>query len=60
MLHERVRLSGSDEDAALAEAIDHAVDSGALDLHGHLDPATVTIDEIQTILDSVGEGHDGH
>ncbi len=60
VLHERVRLSGSDEDAALAEAIDHAVDSGALDLHGHLDPATVTIDEIQTILDSVGEGHDGH
>ena len=53
VLYERANLSGSEEDAALAEAIDHAVDAGELDLHGHLDPATITIDEIQDILDSV-------
>ena len=46
-------------DAALAEALDHAVHVGELDLHGHLDPATVTVDEIQAILDSVAHD-DGH
>ena len=53
VLHERVRLSGSAEDAELAEAIDDAVHGGELDLQGHLDPATVTVDEIQALLDSV-------
>jgi len=59
VLHERARLSGSDDDAALAEAIDHAVHLGDIDLHGHLDPATVTIDEIQAILDAVAHEDDG-
>lgn len=59
VLHERARLSGSADDAALAEAIDHAVDNGDLDLHGHLDPSTVTSDEIQAILDSVAHEDDG-
>ena len=53
VLHERARLSGSAEDAELAEAIDDAVHGGELDLQGHLDPATVTVDEIQALLDSV-------
>ncbi len=53
VLYERANLSGSKEDAALAEAIEHAVYAGELDLHGHLDPDTVTIDEIQALLDSV-------
>ena len=60
VLHERARLSGSDDDAALAEAIDHAVHNGELDLHGHLDPSTVTTAEIQAILDSVAHEDDGH
>jgi mono/diheme cytochrome c family protein len=60
VLHERARLSGSDDDAALAEAIDAAVHGGELDLSGHLDPATVTVDEIQAILDSVGGDAGGH
>ncbi len=59
VLHERARLSDSADDAALAEALDHAVHVGELDLHGHLDPATVTVDEIQAILDSVAHD-DGH
>ena len=59
VLHERARLSGSPGDAALAEAIDHAVHNGDLDLHGHLDPSTVTSDEIQAILDSVAHDDDG-
>ena len=46
-------------DAALAEALDHAIHSGELDLQGHLDPTTVTVDEIQAILDSVAHD-DGH
>ena len=58
VLHERARLSGSTEDADLAQAIDDAVHGGELDLQGHLDPATVTVDEIQHLLDSVADG--GH
>ena len=53
VLHERARLGGSAEDAELAEAIDEAVHGGELDLQGHLDPATVTVNEIQALLDSV-------
>ena len=59
VLHERARLSGSEDDAALAEALDHAIHSGELDLQGHLDSTTVTVDEIQAILDSVAHD-DGH
>jgi len=58
VLHERARLSGSTDDADLAQAIDDAVHGGELDLQGHLDPATVTVDEIQHLLDSVADG--GH
>ncbi|MEC8999070.1 MAG: cytochrome c [Actinomycetota bacterium] len=53
VLYERAGLSGSDEDAALAEALDHAIEAGDLDLHGHLDPTTVTADEVEAILGSV-------
>ena len=56
VLHERARLSGSNDDADLAQAIDDAVYSGELDLQGHLDPATVTVDGIQEFLDSVADG----
>ena len=58
VLHERARLSGSTDDADLAQAIDDAVHLGELDLQGHLDPTTVTVDEIQELLDSVADG--GH
>ena len=56
VLHERARLSGSNDDADLAQAIDDAVYGGELDLQGHLDPATVTVDGIQEFLDSVADG----
>ena len=52
VLHERARLSGSDTDLALAEAIDHSSRAGELDLSGHLDPATVTVDEVTELLES--------
>ena len=58
VLHERARLSGSTDDADLAQAIDDAVHGGELDLQGHLDPTTVTVNEIQELLDSVADG--GH
>ena len=58
VLHERARLSGSTDDADLAQAIDDAVHLGELDLQGHLDPTTVTVNEIQELLDSVADG--GH
>jgi hypothetical protein len=55
VLHERARLSGSTEDADLADAIDHAHD---LDLHGHFDPATITAHEVEELLASVsGDDH---
>ena len=60
VLHERARLSGSEDDAALAEALDHAIHSDELDLQGHLDPTTVTVDEIQAILDFVIHDDNGH
>jgi hypothetical protein len=56
VLHERARLSGSNDDADLAQAIDDAVYGGELDLQGHLDPATVTVDGIQEFLDSLADG----
>ena len=56
VLHERARLSGSNDDADLAQAIDDAVYGGELDLQGYLDQATVTVDEIQEFLDSVADG----
>jgi hypothetical protein len=52
VLHERARLSGSDDDAALAEAIDAAVYGGTLDLGGHFDPVTITAQEIDDLLAS--------
>jgi len=58
VLHERAVLSGSEEDAALAEALDHAIYAGELDLHGHLDPDTVTTEEVRAILDSVAHDSD--
>ena len=60
VLHERARLSGSKDDAALAEALDHAIHGDELDLQGHLDPTTVTVDEIQAILDFVIHDDNGH
>ena len=60
VLHERARLSGSEDDAALAEALDHAIHGDELDLQGHLDPTTVTVDEIQAILDFVIHDDNGH
>jgi len=55
VLHERARLSGSTEDADLADAIDHAHD---LDLHGYFDPATITAHEVEELLASVsGDDH---
>jgi len=52
VLHERARLSGSDDDAALAEAIDDAVHGDTLDLAGHFDPATITAHEVEELLAS--------
>ena len=60
VLHERARLSGSKDDAALAEALDHAIHGDELDLQGHLDPTTVTVDEIQAILNFVIHDDNGH
>jgi len=60
VLHERARLSGSEDDAALAEALDHAIHGDELDLQGYLDPTTVTVDEIQAILDFVIHDDNGH
>ncbi len=60
VLHERARLSGSKDDAALAEALDHAIHGDELDLQGYLDPTTVTVDEIQAILDFVIHDDNGH
>jgi len=58
VLHERARLSGSDTDLALAEAIDHSSHAGELDLSGHLDPATVTVDEVTELLESAAHDLD--
>jgi mono/diheme cytochrome c family protein len=58
VLHERARLSGSDADLALAEAIDHASHAGELDLSGHLYPATVTVDEVTELLESAAHDLD--
>jgi mono/diheme cytochrome c family protein len=60
VLYERARLSGSEDDAALAEALDHAIHGDELDLQGYLDPTTVTVDEIQAILDFVIHDDNGH
>jgi hypothetical protein len=58
VLHERARLSGSDDDGALAEAIDAAVHGGTLDLGGHFDPVTITAQEIDDLLASAsGDDH---
>ena len=48
VLHERARLSGSDTDLALAEAIDHSSHAGELDLSG-------TCDSLDIDLSGVGE-----
>jgi hypothetical protein len=57
VLHERARLSGSDDDV-LAEAIDAAVHGGTLDLDGHFDPLTITAQEIDDLLASAsGDDH---
>lgn len=58
VLHERVQFGGSDEARSLADEIEHAISMGEVDLHSHLDPTTVTVDEIQAILDSVAHGDD--
>jgi len=55
VLHERAKFGGSEEALVQAEAIEHAVEMGELDLQGHLDPSTLTVAEIQTILAAVGE-----
>ena len=55
VLHERVKFGGSEEALAQVEAIEHAVEMGELDLQGHLDPSTITVDEIQAMLSAVGE-----
>ncbi len=55
VLHERLQFGGSEEALAQAEAIEHAVEMGELDLQGHLDPSTVTVDEIRVILSAVDE-----
>ncbi len=58
VLHERARLSGSADDAALAEAVDHAIHAGDLHLPEHFDPATVTVEEIDALLASIaGDDH---
>jgi mono/diheme cytochrome c family protein len=58
VLHERARLSGSDEDAALADAIDDAIHDGTLDLGGHFDPVTITAQEVDDLLASAsGDDH---
>lgn len=56
VLHERVKFGGSEEALVQAEAIEHAIEMGELDLQGYLDPSTLTVDEIQDILAAVGEG----
>ncbi|MBC8364856.1 MAG: c-type cytochrome [Actinobacteria bacterium] len=60
VLHERARLSGSEDDAALAEAIDDAVHGGTLDLGGHFDPVTITTQEVDDLLASASGDGDGH
>ncbi len=55
VLHERVKFGGSEEALAQVEAIEHAVEMGELDLQGHLDPSTITVDEIRAMLSAVGE-----
>ena len=60
VLHERAQFGGSDKAIAQAEAIEHAIAMGELDLPEHLDPTTVTVNEIQAILDFVIHDDNGH
>lgn len=58
VLYERAHFSGSEFDEGLAEAMDEAIHSGQLDLEGHLDPETVTVDEVLDLLRSAEFGQD--
>ncbi|MBS1265399.1 MAG: hypothetical protein MAG471_01244 [Acidimicrobiaceae bacterium] len=58
VLYERAHLSHSEFDEGLAEAMDEAIYSGDLDLDGHLDPETVTVDEVLDLLRSASFGTD--
>ena len=58
VLYERAHLSHSEFDEGLAEAMDEAIHSGDLDLDGHLDPETVTVDEVLDLLRSASFGTD--
>ena len=58
VLYERAHLSHSEFDEGLADAMDGAIHSGDLDLEGHLDPETVTVDEVLDLLRSASFGTD--
>ena len=58
VLYERAHLSHSEFDESLAEAMDEAIHSGDMDLEGHLDPETVTADEVLDLLRSASFGTD--
>ena len=58
VLYERANLSHSEFDKGLAEAMDEAIHSGELDLKDHLDPETVTVEEVLDLLRSASFGED--
>jgi len=58
VLYERAHLSHSEFDEGLADAMDEAIHSGDLDLEGHLNPETVTVDEVLDLLRLASFGTD--
>jgi len=58
ILHERTRFGESDQDGLLAEALDHAIHLGDLDLSGYLDPANTTSASIAELFAGVADHPD--
>ncbi len=56
-LYERGVLGGSAKAVALAEAIDHAVAGGTIDLPEHFDPASSTVEELHELLAPLASDH---
>ena len=59
ILHERVRLSNSESDQLLAEALDHAIEMGDVDLSGYMNPTTITPQLVLEMLDGVEKHSNG-
>ena len=55
ILHERTRFGESDQDGLLAEALDHAIHLGDLDLSGYLDPANTTSASVAELFAGVAD-----